>query len=112
MNRFKVGGSANPDDILEKIENLIHSARNGTESEDHHSTLEKLGIKGFKSARDDSIDQSVPKIQVIDDSPEFNIFKEVISDDKKRFQELYNDLQVKREDDDFTGLDELLSTYI
>ena len=111
MNRFKVGGSANPEDILEKIENLIHSARNGTESEEHHSTLEKLGIKGGKSARADSSDRSVPKIQVKEDSPEFEIFKEVMSDDKKTFQELYNDLQLKREDDDFTGLDELLSTY-
>lgn len=111
MNRLKVGGSANPEDILEKIEKLIHSARNGTESEDHPSTLERLGIKGFKSARADSIDQSVPKIQVIDDSPKFKIFKEVILEDKKKFQELYNELQLKRDEDDFTGLDELLSTY-
>ena len=66
-NRFKVGRGVNPEDILGKIENLIHSARNGTESEDHHSTLEKPGIK--RSVRADSFDQSVPKIQVVDDSP-------------------------------------------
>ena len=66
-NRFNVGRGVNPEDILGKIENILHSARNGTESEDHHSTLEKPGIK--RSARADSIDQSLPKIQVIDDSP-------------------------------------------
>ena len=126
MNRFKVGRGVNPEDILGKIENILHSARNGTESEDRHSTLEKPGIK--RSARADSIDQSVPKIQVIDDSPvqkeekkeihqediENKIFEDVTLEERKRFHKLLDELKSRKshlEVEDFYKMDMILPQY-
>ena len=125
-NRFNVGRGVNPEDILGKIENILHSARNGTESEDHHSTLEKPGIK--RSARADSIDQSVPKIQVIDDSPvqkeekkeihqediENKIFEDVTLEERKRFHKLLDEVKSRKshlEDEDFYKMDMILPQY-
>ena len=125
-NRFQVGRGVNPEDILGKIEKLIHSARNGTESEDHHSTLSKTGIK--RPARADSFDQPVPMIQVIDDSPvqkeektemyqediENKIFEDVTLDERKRFYKLLDELKSRKshlEVEDFYKMDMILPQY-
>ena len=88
--RIKKAGDISKD-TFEMIKNLIHP-----KSIDD-SVLENVDVVDSKSS-------------TVED-PRFDIFKSVISDDKKRFLELYEDLKSKDEDGDITELDKLLSTY-